>query len=391
MSYGKGLELEELIARLFAAKGYDIKHNVKLRGRSGVQHQIDIYAEYKAPLHISRIIIECKSHDKPIDKEIVVKLIYEVNDLGVDKGILVTTSYFTPDAVSTAEGYNIDLWDGSKLSEFLKEMKNIKSVQSLANVFYVTPAVPLEESEKIVNKSLKGFLGGSKGNIESKSVLFYPFYELKIDAKISEIKGFLERKVEERLVKATVIVDPVQEVLCDYDLNSGVIALLHISSLSDEEKKAFQFLLTHKSVTVPGMASLMNCSLAKARKILQGLVVKNLANLTTIGRQTFYELKVTVPNPLSLQSISAAVKVKEGEPREGIKINPTTSMNKVEEFISLLWNGRVNNFKILYYPYNVFKIVEKGMKYIVAVDARNNRLDERMSRILTSLYLQLPF
>jgi HJR/Mrr/RecB family endonuclease len=43
------------------------------------------------------------------------KLIHEVGDLGVDRGILVTTSYFTPDAVSTAQGYNVELWDNVKL------------------------------------------------------------------------------------------------------------------------------------------------------------------------------------------------------------------------------------------------------------------------------------
>ncbi|MCD6126578.1 MAG: restriction endonuclease, partial [Thaumarchaeota archaeon] len=68
-SYERGLALEELVAKIFRAKGYDVKHNIKLMGRSGVEHQIDVYAEYKAPLHTSRIVVECKSYDKPIDKD----------------------------------------------------------------------------------------------------------------------------------------------------------------------------------------------------------------------------------------------------------------------------------------------------------------------------------
>ena len=60
-------------------------------------------------LHLSRIVIECKAYDTPINKDIVMKLIQEVSDFGVDRGILVTTPYFTPDAVSTANGYNVDL------------------------------------------------------------------------------------------------------------------------------------------------------------------------------------------------------------------------------------------------------------------------------------------
>ena len=53
--YEKGLRLEKCISDLFSSKGYEVKHNIKLKGRSGVEHQIDVYAEYKAPLHTSRI------------------------------------------------------------------------------------------------------------------------------------------------------------------------------------------------------------------------------------------------------------------------------------------------------------------------------------------------
>lgn len=85
-------------------------------------------------------MIECKAYDKPINKDIVMKLIQEVADLGADRGILVTTSYFTPDAVSTAEGYNVNLWDYNKLSSLLGELK--PSTETLGNIFFVEPKVP---------------------------------------------------------------------------------------------------------------------------------------------------------------------------------------------------------------------------------------------------------
>ncbi|MEM1831719.1 MAG: hypothetical protein QXJ97_09360 [Desulfurococcaceae archaeon] len=58
VAYEKGVELEKLVYRLFLSRGYDVKHNVKLRGRSGVDHQVDVYVEYRAPLHVSRIVVE---------------------------------------------------------------------------------------------------------------------------------------------------------------------------------------------------------------------------------------------------------------------------------------------------------------------------------------------
>ena len=163
--YEKGRKFEELIANLFRSRGYEVRHDIKMVGRSGVEHQIDIYAEYKAPLHTSRIIVECKSYSAPIDKDVVMKLISVVNDLGVDRGILITTSYFTPDAVATAKGYNIDLWDGVKLREVLGEMPT-KYVETPLNTFYVEPKIPLAEAMEKMNKELRGFFKRRKGEVK---------------------------------------------------------------------------------------------------------------------------------------------------------------------------------------------------------------------------------
>ncbi|AGK61147.1 hypothetical protein Asulf_01147 [Archaeoglobus sulfaticallidus PM70-1] len=161
LSYEKGVELEKLVAQLFKSKGYDVMHNVKLKGRSGVEHQIDVYAEYKCPLHLSRIVIECKAYDTPINKDIVMKLIQEVLDLGVDRGILVTTSYFTPDAVSTANGYNVDLWDYTKLTSLVGNIE-LPSVEPVSNVFYIEPKLSAEQSKKVAEKQVRGYLEGEK-------------------------------------------------------------------------------------------------------------------------------------------------------------------------------------------------------------------------------------
>lgn len=383
------MKLEDHIARLFKASGYDARHNVKMKGRSGVAHQVDVFAEYKAPLHVSRIVIECKSYDKPIDKDIVMKLIHEVDDLGVDRGILVTTSYFTPDAVSTAEGHNIDLWDGAKLRELLKGAM-LEEITVPTNVFYAKPAFTFEEALKTVNKALKGFFG-KKGDVESSSVLYHPFYELNIDAKIHETKGLLIKKIEERVVNANVLIEAVRGALCNYDPKDGVITIMDLPTLSDEEKRAFQTLLMQGPVTVSAMASLMNCSAAKARRVLQGLVVKGVIEAVRVKRQTYYQTKIKIPDPSVFKNISLSLEVESGEPKEGIKISPILSMEKVRTLIELLWSGNIDEFKTVYYPFYAFKVIEKEKKRVIAIDAQNNKVNERMSRMLTSTYLQLPF
>ena len=96
MTYEKGLGLELKIAELFKKNGYDVTHNIRMKGKSGTEHQIDVFAQYKAPLHTTTVIIEAKSYESNIDKEIIMKLVQIQQDLSIDRAIVVTTSDFTP-------------------------------------------------------------------------------------------------------------------------------------------------------------------------------------------------------------------------------------------------------------------------------------------------------
>jgi Holliday junction resolvase len=79
----KGIGFELKLAELFKQKGYHVTHNIKMKGRSGAEHQIDVLAQYSTPLHTSTIIIEAKSHQNNIDKDTVMKLIQIQQDLSV--------------------------------------------------------------------------------------------------------------------------------------------------------------------------------------------------------------------------------------------------------------------------------------------------------------------
>jgi len=387
-SYEKGVRLEKLIADLFRSKGYDVWHNVRLTGRSGVEHQIDVYAEFRAPLHVSRIIVECKSYDQPVDKDVVMKLIHEVQDLGADRGILVTTSYFTPDAVSTVRGHNIDLWDGAKLRDLLKEILP-RTVSLPSNVFYILPAVSADQALETVDRELRGFFS-RKGDVESSLVVYYPFYELDIDASIYE-KRFLSTSFEKKIISTTVIVDPVLSRICHYEPNLGMVGVLEIPMLSDEETRVFRLLMRREGMTVSALASLLSCSTAKARKMLQGLVAKGVAEIVKRYRSIFYRLNIRIPPPSSLGLLSSHPNFKMGEPEEMVRINPELSMKDVERLVRLLWEAVIKNYRLIYYPYYACKVFEKGKRYIRAVDMLTNRIDETVSQLMTNKYFQLPF
>ncbi len=383
-AYEKGVELEKLITRLFEAKGYYAKHNALLVGRSGVKHQIDVYAEYKAPLHTSRIIVECKAYDKPVNKDIVMKLISEVNDLGVDRGILVTTSYFTPDAVSTASGYNIDLWDQAKLRELLGEIP-LEEAKAPQNAFYVEPRIGAGQCRLVVERKLKGFLG-MKGAIEECAVIFYPFYEAHIEGKIYVSRGVLRRTTKELIVNSAILVDAMDGSLCNYT-GKRVERVLRISRLTEDEAKALKLFLVRPQITTSGLAAFLGCSTSKARRIVQGLVIKGLV---AQGGRGIYVLKQRIPDPAALRTLAPQLPLKPLQSSKEAILTPKLNLSGLENMVKVFWEGVVKDYRLIYYPYYACKIAEKGRRRIEAIDMMSGESDEEASRILTSIHEQLP-
>lgn len=112
---------EELTAQLFSKLGY----NVKLTGmtRDG---GMDIVAskEITKGLKPHNVIIECKrySKDNSIGAGIIRNLLGTMFMNKADRGILVTTSQFTREAIRIAENQPIELIDRAKLLELLKQI-----------------------------------------------------------------------------------------------------------------------------------------------------------------------------------------------------------------------------------------------------------------------------
>ena len=94
----RGIAFELQLHALFEAHGYRALHDVRLAGRSGAEHQVDVYAELVTPLQVIRVIVEAKAHEQPVDKDALLKLQQIVDDLGADRGVLATTSGFTSGA-----------------------------------------------------------------------------------------------------------------------------------------------------------------------------------------------------------------------------------------------------------------------------------------------------
>ena len=81
----------------------------KVKGKSGVNHQIDVLTSHSDGIHSYRTAIECKHWDVKVPKDPIAKLAEIIEDAQIEKGVVVSKSGFTPDAVALAKYKNISL------------------------------------------------------------------------------------------------------------------------------------------------------------------------------------------------------------------------------------------------------------------------------------------
>lgn len=81
----------------------------KVKGKSGVDHQIDVLTSHSDGIHSYRTAIECKYWEERINKDIVMKLAGIIEDAGINKGVIVSKRGFTEDGIAYANSKNIGL------------------------------------------------------------------------------------------------------------------------------------------------------------------------------------------------------------------------------------------------------------------------------------------
>ena len=83
--------------------------NCRVTGKSSVDHQIDVLTSHSAGPHSYRTAIECKYWKDKVHKDVVAKLSEILEDAQIEKGVVVSKSGFTQDAVKFAEYKGISL------------------------------------------------------------------------------------------------------------------------------------------------------------------------------------------------------------------------------------------------------------------------------------------
>jgi hypothetical protein len=391
-THEKGLAFELKLTELFKKMGYDVIHNTKKVGRSGAEHQIDVLAEYRCPLHTSQVVIEAKSYDLPIDKDRIMKLTQIVDDLGADRGIIVTTSYFTPEAIKTARGHNVELWNREQLAKFLGEIEISASEKGLPSEISVKERVvrfilSVQDAERIERNTLEqrakgGFLGAGKiiERLDSISLQYFPYYEAGIQASISEIEktGLLSKRTVQKLVTVRINVNARNGDIVTVNEEGISSPYPFLKHLNEDEIRVFRSMNEGGWYDARSIVGL-GFSDGKARKILSGLANAGAVKTGTGKRGvTLYKPKVSFPNdPRLLRSISDVLNIQEIPKTEATFISPKIEASDIIKRIEFYWNAEVNNISVLYYPYYVcILITQDGSQRTDMIDAISGKLRE---------------
>ena len=396
---GTGFELK--LTELFKNNGYLVTHNVKLTGKSGATHQIDILAQFKAPLHTSTVIIEAKSYSANIDKDIIMKLIQIQQDISADRAILATTSDFTPGALQTAQQYqNLELWDRTKITSLLGEMQLLNttdgnSKQTSNSTKMIESKLSLQDiqrvsEEKAKSRSKGGLFG--KGKVEESVVtvkkFLYPYYDVNMEAKIREVEktGWFSKEEIVKTISSRTGVDANTGTIIDIDNNGIYYEFSYLSSLTEEEISLLYYVSKVKAFEKRNLSS-MGWTTTKINKVVNSLAGKGLLVMINV-RQATYSSKYNYPyDPSIFASLIESFPVTENITDE-LKISISLPAGTISTMFQNFWSScKIKEIDLVYYPYYMVVFERKdGTKRTEIIDGvTGNRQEYLEGRIPISI------
>lgn len=92
-----------------SVESISVKHDIRLMGRSGQKHQIDVYWSFKLAGETIKVAIECKDYKSAVPIGRIRDFSATLDDIGNIKGIFVTTKGYQVGAIKFAEFKKIAL------------------------------------------------------------------------------------------------------------------------------------------------------------------------------------------------------------------------------------------------------------------------------------------
>ena len=205
-------ELQVAVGELFKSVGCSSEVDKKIECARG-EHCIDVYVQFNMLSFSCIWIIECKNWNSNIPKEKVLALQSIVQDVGADKGVLVSSKGFQSGAIRSANNTNIILTNFEDLKSYIDDqIKNTgwealtRRVQYLSTkLFENEPHTPNYRDighVATIEMKIKEALFGS-----GRMVLIKSLYEINDDDEV-----FIKyTKPEEFLKHANQLLDEIQK------------------------------------------------------------------------------------------------------------------------------------------------------------------------------------
>lgn len=195
-----------------------ITHDVKLTGKlSKIERQIDVLIEESICGYKVRFAIECKDWNKPLDIGDVEQFVGKLNDIGVDKGIMVSRSGYSKAAKELSYSY-------SNLNLHVFKFEELENYQAFMGL-------PYRGRFGIVAYPPNGWFLQSKVPPEMRSSIICSFYPMDMDLNSAiEQKNviFLDIpffKMDEELIGDDYLnkfIDYDQKSIYEYDKDAAI-------------------------------------------------------------------------------------------------------------------------------------------------------------------------
>jgi hypothetical protein len=102
-------DLQQILLKAQALETIRVDHNIKLKGVSGLEHQIDVYWEYRIAGVTHRVALECKLHKARVDVGVVRDFWGVLDDIPGLRGVIISPIGFTSGAKTYATSKGIGL------------------------------------------------------------------------------------------------------------------------------------------------------------------------------------------------------------------------------------------------------------------------------------------
>lgn len=144
--------LHEKILEKDGFEDIEIQHNIKLEGKSGATHQIDVFWNQKIDNKDVKICIECKNWKSTVTQGDILKFKGVLDDIGNAKGIFVTKRGFQSGACKVAKYYGISLIRANSIDNEYTSRMEMHFISFSNFEFQFDKERSLEEQNKIIDK-----------------------------------------------------------------------------------------------------------------------------------------------------------------------------------------------------------------------------------------------